>query len=263
MDLGLDGRVCLILGAAGGLGGAVATAFAVEGARVALADINTSGLDATAEQVSSVGNPHEPMTLDWDLLDLDEPERNIRKIEDSWGPVEVLVNITGGPPPSPITGLGANVWSDAFRSMVLPVLATTDRVLPGMRQAGWGRVITSTSSGVVAPIPGLGISNALRSTLMGWSKTLSSEEAPYGITVNTVVPGRISTSRVTSLDEQRAKREEVPVSEIQKSSRSSIPMDRYGEPAEYAAAISFLAGTPSSYITGSVMRVDGGYISSI
>ena len=147
--------------------------------------------------------------------------------------------------------------------MVLSVIALTDRVLPSMRQRKWGRIITSTSSGVVAPIPNLGISNALRLSLVGWSKTLAREVGGDGITTNIVLPGRIATPRITFLDEQKARREGRAVEEIAAESVASIPVGRYGRPEEYADVVAFLASERAAYVTGSVIRIDGGLIASI
>jgi 3-oxoacyl-[acyl-carrier protein] reductase len=145
----------------------------------------------------------------------------------------------------------------------VPIMHVTDLVLPNMRAKRWGRVITSTSSGVVAPIPNLGISNTLRSALVGWSKTLAREVAADGITVNMVLPGRIATGRIRQLDEARAAREGKTVEEIVKLSTDTIPIQRYGEPEEFANAIAFLASSKASYITGTMLRVDGGMIQSV
>jgi 3-oxoacyl-[acyl-carrier protein] reductase len=132
-----------------------------------------------------------------------------------------------------------------------------------MRARKWGRVITSTSSGVVAPIPNLAISNSLRMALVGWSKTLSREVAAEGVTVNIVLPGRIATRRIEELDQARAKREGKSLAEIVQASTSSIPANRYGRVEEYGDVVAFLASSAASYITGSVVRVDGGLIQSI
>jgi 3-oxoacyl-[acyl-carrier protein] reductase len=147
--------------------------------------------------------------------------------------------------------------------MVLSVIAITDRILPGMREKRWGRVITSTSSGVVAPIPNLGLSNTLRLSLVGWSKTLAREVGRDNITTNIVLPGRIATQRITFLDEQKAKRESRPVADVTAESTSSIPLGRYGDPREYADVVAFLASARASYVSGSIIRVDGGLIQSI
>jgi len=132
-----------------------------------------------------------------------------------------------------------------------------------MRRRRWGRIITSTTSGVVAPIPNLAISTALRLSLVGWSKTLSREVGRDGVTANIVVPGWISTKRVSFLDEQKAKRENRSVQEVAPESASSIPVGRYGEPQEYADVVTFLASPRESYINGSTIRADGGLIASI
>jgi 3-oxoacyl-[acyl-carrier protein] reductase len=157
----------------------------------------------------------------------------------------------------------AALWSKSFQSMVLSVIAITDRVLPGMKAKKWGRIITSTSSGVVTPIPNLGISNALRLSLVGWSKTLAREVGRDGITANIVLPGRVLTDRIRFLDEQKAKREGKTVAEVAAESTASIPVGRYGKPEEYGDMIAFLASRNASYLTGSVIRVDGGLIQSI
>ena len=147
--------------------------------------------------------------------------------------------------------------------MVLSVIAVTDRVLPGMRARKWGRIITSASSGVISPIPNLGISNALRLSLVSWSKTLACEVGADGFTANIVLPGRIATERIRFLDEMRAKREKKSVEYVVAESVSSIPVRRYGWPDEYADVVAFLASQQAAYLTGSVIRVDGGMITSI
>lgn len=261
MDLGIRGKVALVLGAGGGLGGAMAMALAREGARVALGDIDLAAAETTAEAIRKAGGVALPLA--WDLADLAAIEPNVARIEAEFGPVDILVNNTGGPKPSTVSGQDAALWRASFESMVLSVIALTDRVLPGMRAKKWGRIITSTSSGVVAPIPNLGLSNALRIALVGWSKTLAREVGRHGITANIVLPGRIATGRIVFLDEQKAAREGRPVAEVTAESTGSIPVGRYGEPREYGDAVAFLASARASYITGSVLRIDGGLIASI
>lgn len=261
MDMQLNGKTALVFGAGGGLGGAIARSLAAEGVRVAVADIDEAAAAKTAEAIVSAGG--QVLAIGWDIADLSVIETRLASIAETFGPVDILVNNTGGPPPTPASGQAAETWSKYFDMMVRSVIAVTDAVLPGMKASGWGRIVTSTSSGVVAPIPNLGISNSLRLALVGWSKTLAREVGRDGITANIVLPGRIATGRITFLDEQKAKRENRPVEEVTAESTASIPVGRYGRPEEYGDTVAFLASPRASYITGSVIRIDGGLIQSI
>ena len=261
MDLGITGKTALVLGAGGGLGGAIAHQLAAEGVCVAVGDRSAEYADTTVEKI--IANGGQAVAATWDLGDLTQIDAQVSAIEHALGPIDILVNNTGGPAPTPVSGQPAQVWAEQFQAMILSVIQLTDRVLPGMRERGWGRIITSTSSGVISPIPNLGLSNALRSSLLGWSKTLAGEVGRDGITSNIVLPGRVATARITFLDETRAKREGRPVAEVTAESVAAIPVGRYGEPDEYGQVVTFLASKAASYITGSVIRIDGGYVSSI
>jgi 3-oxoacyl-[acyl-carrier protein] reductase len=247
MEFGLIGKTALVLGGGGGLGRAISIALAGEGANVAVADIDSKAIAETEAALAGLGA--KSIGLIWDLADLSQ--------------IDVLVNITGGPPPTPAVGQDPALWSNHFHSMVLSIIAITDRVLPGMRERKWGRIITSTSSGVVSPIPNLAISNALRLSLVGWSKTLAREVGEDGITANIILPGRIATDRIKFLDEAKAKREGRTVEDVAEESTNTIPLGRYGKPEEYGAVVAFLASERAAYITGSVIRVDGGMIASV
>lgn len=261
MNLGIEGKTALVGAAGGGLGGAIALALAREGARVVSSDIDAEAASTTADRITESGG--EAIAISLDLGDPASFAGALSSIGERFGDVDILVNVTGGPPPTPAAGNDPETWIAHFHSMVVGVIHLTDLVLPAMRERGWGRIVTSTSSGVVTPIPNLGISNALRLSLVGWSKTLAGEVGADGVTVNLVVPGRIATRRIEALDAARAERDGVSVAEVVQRSTSSIPLKRYGRPEEYASAVAFLASDAASYLTGAMLRVDGGLIPSI
>lgn len=261
MDLRLRGKTALVLGGGGGLGRATVHALAAEGAQVVIADINKDAIAAAVADIAKSGA--RSLGLAWDLADLSAIDGHVSTIERSLGPIDILINITGGPPPTPAAGQSPDLWSKHFQSMVLSVIAIADRVLPGMRERKWGRIVTSTSSGVVAPIPNLGMSNALRLSLLGWSKTLAREVGAFGITSNIVVPGRIATGRTRFLDEAKAKRERRAVEDVSAESAAAIPAGRYGRPEEFGDVVTFLASERAAYMNGSVIRIDGGLIPSV
>jgi 3-oxoacyl-[acyl-carrier protein] reductase len=261
MEFGIEGKTALVLSAGGGLGRAIAACMSQEGAAVAVTDIDECALAETTSQIRQAGG--RIFSRAADLVDTAGLDALVARVNQELGGVDILVNISGGPPSTTAANVPPALWIEQFQAMFLSIIHVTDLVLPGMRAKRWGRIITSTSSGIVAPIPNLAISNTLRSALAGWSKTLAREVAPEGITVNLVVPGRIATRRIKELDEARAAREAKTVAEIVKLSTASIPLQRYGEPDEYANVVTFLASSRASYITGAMIRVDGGMIQTL
>lgn len=255
MDLGLKGKRALVLGARSGLGAASARTLAAEGAVVFAASRDKDGIAAMAADMPGI----TPMQVD--LADL----ASVDALVDAVLPygVDVLVNNTGGPPPSTVLDTRRDAWTAQFAPMAANLFHLTGRLLPMMIERSWGRIVTIGSSGIEQPIPGLAVSNALRAAVLGWSKTLAAEVAPHGITVNMVLPGRIDTDRVKSIDANAAKKTNTDVAEIQKASIALIPAGRYGTSQEFANVVAFLASVPAAYVTGSVVRVDGGMIKSI
>ncbi len=179
------------------------------------------------------------------------------------GGVDILVNNTGGPPPATATQTTREQWVTNFSTMAANVIHLTTRLVPAMREKGWGRIITVTSSGIEQPILNLALSNGIRSALLGWSKSLSLEVAADGVTANIIMPGRVQTDRITELDDAAAKRLGVTREEAAAKSAATIPAGRYGTPEEFAAMAVFLASEKASYVTGSKIRIDGGLVSGV
>lgn len=261
MDLGLTNKTALVLGSSRGLGLGVAGALAAEGATVLVCGRSGDRTRAAADSIVAAGGRALPVTVD--LADAGAAERLRDAVRRLGLSIDILVLNSGGPPPGPLLDVAAPSWNAQFEQMVQRLFEIAAVFVPDMRRRGWGRVLTIASSGVVQPIPNLGISNALRAALVGWSKTLAAEVAADGVTVNTILPGRIHTERVDELDAAAAQRTGKTVAEVAALSRSSIPIGRYGRAEEFAAVAAFLAGEPASYVTGSVVRVDGGMIRSV
>lgn len=263
MDLGIQGRRALVLGASRGLGEAIARTLAAEGADVVACGRDPDRLAGVVGAIRAAGGAASALRLDLaDPAGLAQALDGIARPDGTYD-IDILVNNSGGPPAGPVAAVDAAVWSRQFEAMVNPVFCVTARLLPGMRARRFGRIVNIVSSGVEQPIPNLGISNALRSAIAGWAKTLAAEVAGDGVTVNSVVPGRIHTGRVDELDAAAAQRLGKTVEEVAAASRATIPMGRYGDPQEFADAVAFLASRKAGYITGSLLRVDGGMIRSL
>jgi 3-oxoacyl-[acyl-carrier protein] reductase len=257
MDLELKNRRALVTGASRGLGRAIASALAAEGAEVVAVARNLERLNELA-----AATPAGRGTIVAHACDLADASA-IGALGAALERTDILVLNTGGPPPGSAAGTADAVWIQQFEAMFLSAIRLTRLALPGMRQRGFGRILAVVSSGVIQPIPNLGISNALRSALVGWAKTLAGEVAGDGVTVNCIAPGRIATDRVAELDQGRAKREGIDIGQVEKESRAAIPAGRYGDAAEFASVAAFLASPRASYMTGGVIRVDGGMIRSV
>lgn len=244
MDLGISGRRALVLGGLKGLGGGISEALAAEGVHVIAASRSAEG----AGRVDLSDRASVDALADHVLAE---------------GGVDILVLNSGGPAPGHAAGAPVDNWTSAFETMAANLFHLTGRLLPQMRQRGWGRIVCIVSSGVAQPIPNLAISNGVRAAIVGWAKTLASEVAPDGVTVNCVLPGRIHTDRVDQLDAAASARTGKDLEEVRAASRATIPAGRYGRPEEFAAVVAFLCSDPASYVTGGQVRCDGGLIRGI
>lgn len=261
MKLGLENRRALVLGASKGLGAAIAVALANEGVEVHGAARSVDAVAALNGQIDPQnGGSIQPHRLDLaDAASVNELAQAMLTM----GGVDILINNSGGPAPGEARSVPMAIWQAGFESMVTSLITLTQQLLPSMVERRWGRIITLTSSGVESPIPRLAVSNGLRMALVGWSKTLASEVAADGVTVNVIVQGRIHTDRVDQLDEAAAKRSGTTLDEARNASLATIPAGRYGHPEELADVVTFLASERAGYVTGSRIRVDGGMIKSI
>ena len=260
MDLEIAGKRALVLGASKGLGRAIAEGLAREGADVVAVARNVDAIKAWAAELGEAGARVHAASLD--LADFGSVERLIADIVGSGG-VDILINNSGGPPPSTATEARRGDWLVQFEAMAANLFHITQALLPAMVEKRWGRVVTIASSGIEQPIPNLALSNGIRSAVLGWSKTLASEVAKYGITVNLVLPGRIQTERVEQLDNANATRSGQSLDAVKQASLAAIPMARYGTAREFADVAVFLASARASYVTGAMIRIDGGAIRSV
>ncbi|WP_048647404.1 SDR family oxidoreductase [Nitratireductor soli] len=260
MDLGLKNKRALVLGASRGLGAAIAEGLAREGVNVTAAARNKEAIAAWAGKLPEGAGTVTVTPLD--LSDLAAIDALVDKLLAEGG-VDILVNNTGGPPPSTALDAKRGDWLANFETMAANIFHLTQRLLPAMRERKWGRVLTITSSGVEQPIPVLALSNGIRSAIVGWSKTLSSEVAKDGVTVNILMPGRIHTQRVVELDTAAAQRSGKAVEDVSAAAAETIPMGRYGDPEEFANVAVFLASERASYVTGAKIRIDGGATRSV
>ncbi len=250
MDLGLDGRVALVMGASKGIGRGIAESLAREGAKVAIASRSRERLDAVVEELG-----RDVTAFVADAGDLDRLAELPAEVEAALGPIDILVANSGGPPPGRALDNSVEEWEEAYRSLVLGVRVLVEGVLPGMRERGWGRIVNVGSNSTVEPIPTLAISNSVRLAAVGFLKTLSREVAADGVTVNTVVTGTFATDRLAET--------EGSMENAERSARETVPAKRLGLPEEFGDLVAFLASDRAAYITGTTIPIDGGLLRSV
>lgn len=250
MDLGLGGRVALVMGGSAGIGRGVAAALAREGARVAIASRSEERLEAAAAEIEG-----EVATFVADTVDSERLARLPLEVVEAIGPVDILVANSGGPPLGGALDHGAEEWEDAYRSLVLAPRILAGAVVPSMRARGWGRIVNVGSTTTIEPNPALNLSNAHRMATVGFLKTLAREVAADGITVNTVATGRFATDRMAELFGS--------IEAVEEQARQEVPAGRLGTPEEYGDLVAFICSDRAAYLTGTVIPLDGGLLKSV
>jgi 3-oxoacyl-[acyl-carrier protein] reductase len=250
MDLGLKDRVALVLASSKGLGKAVAIELAKEGAKVVICGTDEAALASTKNEIEVIA-PNAVASVICDITDEKQRRNLVEQSVKAFGDIDILVTNTGGPAAGAFEQFNLDDWKHLYNLLFLSAVDIIQQVLPSMKQKGFGRILTITSVAVKQPADNLISSNAVRTSLLGLVKSLSNEVAPYGVTVNNLLPGYTNTNRLAGLIEKNPKVNEV---------KEAIPMKRFGTTEEFAAAAAFLVSDRASYITGQSLAVDGGWI---
>ena len=262
MDLDLTGRHALVCGASQGIGRACAVELAKLGANVTALARRADVLKQLVEDL-----PRTHMSQMHDFLIADSGDTNgLRAAAEKLvaaHPVHILVNNSGGPPPGPVHGAKVDAFIDAYRKHLIANHLLAEIAIPGMQAAGYGRIVNIISTSVKEPIAGLGVSNTTRWAVASWAKTLATELAPFGITVNNVLPGSTRTPRIEQIVATRASKSGASIEDAQRAMEAEVPMRRFADPSEVAAAVAFLASPAAGYITGINLPVDGGRTRSL
>lgn len=259
MNLGLKGKRALVLGASKGLGHAIAAGLAAEGCDLVIASRDVATLEAQAKRFSDTHGVRA-FAASADIADGPGLDVLANFAEDRLGGVDILLLNHGGPPPKTAPNVTAEDLAAWFPRLVGNPIRLASRLIPGMRQRKWGRVLTVGSSAMIQPIPQLAISTILRGSMVGWSKSMATELAGEGLTFNILAPGAIRTDRILETVAAEARSSGQSQDEVAKRREAAIPAGRFGSPEEFAAVAVFLASEQAAYITGSIVRIDGGAI---
>jgi len=262
MDLGLKNKVALVAAASQGLGRAVADELAAEGASLIICSRRQDKLDAVAQEIEERYGVRVA-AIAGDLSQMEDIQRVVDHGVERFGRIDILVTNIGGPPAGKLETLSQPQWDIAARSLLTSVVELTRLVLPGMKERRWGRILNITSIAAKQPVENLILSNSLRAAVTGFAKTLSDEVAEDCITVNNILPGYTLTERVEELARTVAEKEAVEIDDVKRRWEAQIPMKRLGRPEEFGALAAFLVSERASYITGSSVAVDGGWIRSL
>ncbi|WP_134704060.1 SDR family oxidoreductase [Ammoniphilus sp. YIM 78166] len=261
MDLNLKNKVALVVASSQGLGKAIATQLLKEGASVMITSRDADKLKMVQEELGELG-VGQVSYFPADIRRLEDIQKLVQQTRDTYGKIDILINNTGGPPGGTFDELTDEQWLQAFELNLLSYIRLIREVLPYLKQEG-GRIINIASSSIKEPIPGLTLSNTLRPGIVGLTKSLAEELAPYNILIHTVAPGRINTDRVVQIDEMSAKKAGLTYEAMVKQARNQIPLGRYGEPEELAKVVTFLVSDACTYMTGGSFLIDGGKVKSI
>lgn len=253
MDLGLKNKVTFVAASSDGLGKAVALELAKEGATVIINGRNPDKLFNTKKELENISNSNI-LAIQGDVTKAEERDSIFKTIFETHDTIDILVTNTGGPPSGKFEDLSLDDWNNTYELLLASTVSMIKEVLPGMKQQSWGRIVAITSQAVKQPVENLILSNSVRASVAGLTKTLASELGEHNITVNNVMPGYTKTNRLMSLLESNPSF---------KTAIDEIPLKRFGDPEEFAAAVTFLASERASYITGTSLAVDGGWIKSI
>jgi 3-oxoacyl-[acyl-carrier protein] reductase len=255
VDLGIDGRVALVMGASKGIGRGSAAALAREGVRVAIASRSRERIQEAAKAIAAESGG-QVRGFVADTEDLDALPALVRDVEDALGPIELLVTNSGGPPLGDPLGFDRQTWEAAYRSLVLAPIVLINSVAPGMRERRWGRIVNITSMSTRAPVPGLMLSNSHRLAAIGAFKTLANELGRDGVLLNSVAPGPIATDRAAEL-------RGIPLEQLLDEPNPAVPVGRFGTVEEVADVVAFLCSERASYVNGQNILVDGGLVGAI